>query len=152
MENVTKELAEFLFETYGHPAQLGTASEEMAEFIQASIKWLFRSNKDENFEKIHEEYADVLIMMEQLKYWLDPDLIATYKIYKLNRLEGRLEEKGFDVEKLFIEKPQSLDISFCGDCDYAGTGRCDGCRRASLEILLDNEELVDKHSYYKNDE
>lgn len=72
-------------DTFGVIPQVDMLIEEMAELTQALLKW--RLAKLGAYENIHEEVADVEIMLAQIKTGLNESLIAKYKGEKLDRLE-----------------------------------------------------------------
>ena len=82
--------------TYGDEEQINQGIEEMAELIQAIIK--FRRNPcEETLNGIEEEIADVEIMLEQYKiiYAANP-IVEKLKNQKLQRLASRLGVKDYD--------------------------------------------------------
>lgn len=87
------ELYKQALSTWGIGSQLMMAIEEMSELTKEICKYKRFQDKKENYrENIKEEIADVLIMIEQLKYIFkytneDIDLI---KQNKLNKLEQYL--------------------------------------------------------------
>lgn len=80
--------------TWGCVAQVDMAIEEMAELMQAISKSK-RDTKTKNWLfNVYEEIADVEIMLDQLKIvYGDCNMVAMFKIQKLERLEKRLELK-----------------------------------------------------------
>ena len=103
MIRVNPEFAKFVLTHWGRDAQLGTLAEEANEFSQAYLKYLFRSNKEKNFEKVEEEFADLSIMVEQGEQMLDMERINKIKKKKLLRLHKRITSKGVDAPMPFIE-------------------------------------------------
>ena len=76
---------------FGVVAQMGMAQEECAELIVAISKDI-RYASIETANCLHEEIADVEIMLEQLKIIFDcHDIIDAVKEKKLDRLKGLIE-------------------------------------------------------------
>lgn len=85
-----------IFKFYGEKAQKGQIIQELAELIVGLTK--------NDLENIHEEIADVEIMLEQLKLFKNIDVkkIEEYREFKLNRQMTRIESlksKEFENEK-----------------------------------------------------
>ena len=80
-------------EHYGPQNQMMQSMEELAELSVAISKCIRYPDKIETKQHVTEEIADVLIMIEQLKIILDIKEyeINSYKAYKLDRLEKRIE-------------------------------------------------------------
>lgn len=80
--------------TFGVPAQIGKATEELAELIQALMKW--SGGNEGKVEAVAEEIADVRIMLDQLEEILCenngfmPDHFLEYRRLKVARLQRRL--------------------------------------------------------------
>ncbi len=77
---------------WGKELQIEIAIEECAELIKALQK-LKRCSDDTILgprRNVHEEIADVEIMIEQLKLIFNRQLIEEYKIEKIERLKSRL--------------------------------------------------------------
>lgn len=97
---MTKKVYEAALKKWSKEAQIIVAIEEMSELTKELCKNINRG--ESNIEKIQEELADVLIMVEQLKIIYDPHNVEvnSYKAQKLLRLAVRLglikeeEEKG----------------------------------------------------------
>lgn len=70
---------------YGEEAQKGQIIQELAELVVALTK--------NDLENIHEEIADVEIMLEQLKLFKNIDVkkIEEYREFKLDRQMKRIE-------------------------------------------------------------
>lgn len=70
---------------YGEEAQKGQIIQELAELIVGLTK--------NDLENIHEEIADVEIMLDQLKLFKNIDIkkIEEYREFKLNRQMTRIE-------------------------------------------------------------
>ena len=86
---------------WGIEDQVLTAAEECCELAQACIQVVTRPNFEEKFEHLCEEYADVTIMMEQLRYIFCKNLrlqeewdkkVGHYIQFKLHRLVKRLDK------------------------------------------------------------
>jgi ASC-1-like (ASCH) protein len=81
-------------EWWGLKPQLNQMIEECSELIHAICK-LKRTRDlldEEGIDRMCEEIADVEIMISQFK-WLYPKQIEKWKIIKLARLIGRLEDE-----------------------------------------------------------
>lgn len=79
---------------YGEKAQKQQVIQELAELVVALTK--------NDLENIHEEIADVEIMLEQLKLFKNIDVkkIEEYREFKLNRQMKRIEAlKSKEFEK-----------------------------------------------------
>lgn len=92
MNKRIKEILNF----YGEKAQKQQVIQELAELVVALTK--------NDVENIHEEIADVEIMLEQLKLFknIDAKKIEEYREFKLNRQMTRIESlksKEFENEK-----------------------------------------------------
>lgn len=79
-------------ETYGYEDQMLQAIEELAE-LQRAITRAIKAPADR--DNLHEEIADVEIMLAQLRYILDEDRIDEWKASKMERLARRL---GMQIE------------------------------------------------------
>ena len=93
------EIERLAIDLYGHRNQLIKATEEASELIQAIAKlWTAKPRDDAEAavldEAVLEEAADMEIMLDQIKliFYLGAERIASYKAYKLTRLEKRLRE------------------------------------------------------------
>lgn len=104
MNIISKKNRHFLFQrtidAWGINAQILTAAEECCELAHASIQLITRSYTDARFEHFCEEFADVTIMMEQLRYIFCKELggedkfnrcVGGFISFKLNRLVERLD-------------------------------------------------------------
>lgn len=89
MENKIS-IYEQAIKTFGVPAQVDMLIEEMAELTQALLKW--RRGKDV-MENLHEEIADVEIVLAQIKTGLNKETINNFKNIKLKRLELLIERR-----------------------------------------------------------
>lgn len=76
---------------WGLTFQVNMAIEEMAELTKVLLQ-SFRHNKTVNDEQIHEELADVEIMIEQLKTIYGFEAVERAKKVKLLRLEQMLKK------------------------------------------------------------
>lgn len=86
-----KEVYKKALETWGQEAQITMVFEEMSE-LQKELCKALRGNKVTG--NIAEEIADVEIMLEQMKLLFGIEsLVRANKIYKLERLDERLEEQ-----------------------------------------------------------
>lgn len=94
MNDMNKEILNKAIAYYGVKPQLGVATEECAELIQAISKLQRYGCKPEVIENLVEEIADVLIMIEQIKIIteLTDDCINWAVRQKLNRLEVEIYE------------------------------------------------------------
>lgn len=74
-----------IFKFYGEKSQKGQIIQELAELVVALTK--------NDLENVHEEIADVEIMLEQLKLFKNIDVkkIEEYREFKLNRQMTRIE-------------------------------------------------------------
>lgn len=93
-----KELYRDAIETFGIPAQVDVLIEEMAELTQGLLKW--RRGKEGAWDNVHEELADVEIMLAQLKTGMNPKTIQKHKEYKLDRLNNLLMVHKFNNDAL----------------------------------------------------
>ncbi|ARE87744.1 hypothetical protein [Clostridium formicaceticum] len=85
-----KEVYKKALETWGQEAQITMVFEEMSE-LQKELCKALRGNKVTG--NIAEEIADVEIMLEQMKLLFGIEsLVRANKIYKLERLDERLED------------------------------------------------------------
>lgn len=88
---MTASVLEKAIEKWGKEAQTIVAMEECAEFIKECSKMLRGQG---NIDHLIEEIADVLTCIEQLEiiYDIDNGDVLTEQVFKLDRLEKRLEE------------------------------------------------------------
>ena len=88
---MTASVLEKAIEKWGKEAQTIVAMEECAELIKECSKMLRGQG---NIDHLIEEIADVLICIEQLEiiYGIDNGDVLTEQVFKLERLEKRLEE------------------------------------------------------------
>lgn len=83
-----------IIEHYGAEKQSLKSCEELGELIRSISRLVFNHSK-ENLDNLKEEIADVLIMVEQLKYLygiIDSD-IDSIITQKLNRTLKRIKEE-----------------------------------------------------------
>lgn len=86
-----KEVYKKALETWGREAQITMVFEEMSE-LQKELCKALRGNQVTG--NIAEEIADVEIMLEQMKLLFEIEgLVRANKIYKLERLDERLEDQ-----------------------------------------------------------
>lgn len=74
---------------HGERFQFRKLQEEVNE-LGAAINH-FLTGRGKGVESIHEEFADVEILMEQLRPHLDNQKIKDWKTFKLKRLKRRLK-------------------------------------------------------------
>lgn len=86
-----QEIYKAALDAFGVPNQVDMLIEEMAELTQALLKW--RRGRMGAMQNVHEEVADVEIVLAQIKIGLDPKKIAIYKERKLERLEERIKNE-----------------------------------------------------------
>ncbi len=104
MVKINPEFARYAMKVYGVQAQLGTFVEECDEFSKEFMKYLFRPSKDVHWDNMEQEFADVLIMTEQLSVIFDMDRVDEVKRKKLRRLVKRLEKSGHEPPIPYIEE------------------------------------------------
>lgn len=83
--------------TYGYPAQVDMAIEEMSELTKALCKerraMLNPAERTQALDNVIEEIADVAIMLEQLLLMFDHDgEVQKAADFKLERLEQRMRK------------------------------------------------------------
>ena len=96
-----REKLEKIIKNYGTSHQLKKLSEELFEFQEAVIEYMILNEIcSEEYESklinhIEEEYADVMVMMEQFKayYNLDNNNIIDIMNMKINRQLDRIESE-----------------------------------------------------------
>ena len=95
-----KEILSKAINKYGARRQYLMLQEECMELASAIHKFETRASTEENREKIYDELADVLIMIEEIKLTnIDFIFIQDRINYKLNKLKERMDN---DVE-IFTE-------------------------------------------------
>ena len=88
-----QEIYQKAIDKWGLEKQALKAVEEMAELIQALVKDNFHKPASQEIcENIHEEIADVEIMLAQLRLIYPSDLIDKQKHFKLKRLQETIEK------------------------------------------------------------
>lgn len=87
VEQVLKNIAEH----YGYERQREQFVEECSEAVLAVPKC--KRGKDGEFENFKEEVADVLIMAEQMRYFIGKDTVDKIINAKLNRQIQRIREE-----------------------------------------------------------
>ena len=81
-------MTRWIIKNHTFKQQLEQAIEEASEFILAAQKWK-RYGCEEQRKNLIEETADLLIMMEQMRWYLDAKAVDNIVIYKLERQEMR---------------------------------------------------------------
>lgn len=86
---------------YGKDAQIDQALEELAELATALHHLKKKPESKDILDNVHEEMADVYIMIEQLMYLIDPELETIgWMEHKVSRQEERIknevQERGQD--------------------------------------------------------
>lgn len=71
---------------FGKSSQEEKLVEEMAELTQAIMKYRRKPN-EKNRQNLHEEFADVQVVMEQIKLTLDEETLNDYTAKKITRLD-----------------------------------------------------------------
>lgn len=100
MISVDLSVLEKALDKYGIRSQYLMLQEECMELASAIHKFETRSSSKENREKIYDELADVIIMIEQVKLTdFDFDLLQERINYKLNKLNKRINGD----ERVFTE-------------------------------------------------
>jgi len=94
---------------YGITKQTLKLAEEQGELIQVLSKKVFDNKFDPDNELLIEEFADVEILLAQMKafYKVDQSAIEAIKTYKINRTQERIEKEKLDKE-LTIEMARCL--------------------------------------------
>lgn len=92
-----KETLQKAIYVWGKIAQLEMAQEESTELALAIRKFI-RQDSEERLIDMCGEIADVEIMIEQIKYMFPSaqSRIDDIKIFKINRLKGRLDKLQFE--------------------------------------------------------
>lgn len=76
---------------FGWDKQVDMLIEEMAELTQALLK--VRRGKEGALDNLHEEIADVEIVLSQIKIKCNQPLLKAWKDRKLQRLEEKLNNE-----------------------------------------------------------
>ena len=82
-----RELFDKIMEKYGEVNQKRMLQEELAELIQAISKDCRGLQNN-----VEEEIADVIVLLEQMRYIYSEALIKSYRDYKIERLRRKVEE------------------------------------------------------------
>ncbi len=77
---------------FGEQSQYDMLIEEMAELTQAILKNRRRNKPGTITENLHEEFADVQIVMAQIQLCLNPVRLQFWKQEKLLRLSQRIKD------------------------------------------------------------
>lgn len=93
-EEKKREICEIALEEYGYENQMLQAIEELAE-LQRAITRAIKAPADR--DNLHEEIADVEIMLMQLRLIFEPEEIDDWKASKLERLARMV---GVEVEEV----------------------------------------------------
>lgn len=86
-----QEIYKTAIEKFGVQAQSDMLIEECSELIQAVLKFRRKPMDADTLSNLHEEFADVKIMMAQIETTLDAEILLNWKERKLRRLEERLK-------------------------------------------------------------
>lgn len=86
-------LYERAVKAYGADKQIEQVIEECAELIMALQKIKRFPDALNYWENVHEEIADVELMINQMKYIFNSEKIEEYKNKKIKRLEDKLDGK-----------------------------------------------------------
>lgn len=90
-QNEREKICQKALDTWGHMHQLSMVIEEMAE-LQIELLKNMNRGKD-NIDEIIDECADVEVVLNYVKlHYNIKDEVAKRVKFKLNRLEGRLED------------------------------------------------------------
>ena len=97
---MNKEILQKAIDTYGTHNQMLKCIEECGELSRAVSRILIELSSGDGFttkeseENLHEELADVLIMIEQMIMMFDcGDEVFVQQVKKINRLKERLNSK-----------------------------------------------------------
>lgn len=77
-------------EVYGTTRQIKKFQEEIGEVLQANSKYDIDPT-EEKLNHLCEEIADLKIMTAQMELMTDPEKVAYWFDFKMNRLESRIE-------------------------------------------------------------
>lgn len=77
---------------FGIDAQVDMLIEEMCELTQALLKCRRRNQPLSEGTNLHEEFADVEIMMSQIRILMSENNIQYWKQEKLNRLQKLIND------------------------------------------------------------
>ena len=79
---------------YGKDAQIDQALEELAELATALHHLKKKPESEDILDNVHEEMADVYIMIQQLMHLIDPDYATVgWMKHKVNRQEERIKDE-----------------------------------------------------------
>lgn len=92
MTEEQKSKCRLIYNHYGPRNQLRQLCEECAELIQATIKY-DRTGKLDDYSHLCEEFADVMIMVEQIKIGLSENMVTSFINEKLDRQIRRIENE-----------------------------------------------------------
>lgn len=85
-------------EVYGKERQIQKFQEEIGEVLQANSKYSLDPT-EEKLDHLCEELADLKITTSQMELITDPEKVAYWFDFKMNRLENRIEaEKAKQLE------------------------------------------------------
>ena len=84
---------------FGRDAQLDQVVEELAECLVAVNH--FKRGRI-GLDKVADEVADALIMLEQAAIMVGPGLVAERRLWKLDRLRARIQER-VDAANVYAE-------------------------------------------------
>lgn len=85
-------------EVYGKERQIQKFQEEIGEVLQANSKYSLNPT-EEKLDHLCEELADLKITTAQMELITDPEKVAYWFDFKINRLENRIEaEKAKQLE------------------------------------------------------
>ena len=93
-----REIVEAAVNKYGYRNQVLKAIEELAELQRALARYSANWMGNEEADDVHEEIADVEIMLNQLRLMFDPNEIDDWKDSKLERLARMVGVKIDDGE------------------------------------------------------
>ena len=147
MQDKIKKIANY----YGLSKQIRQLSEECAELIQATSKYMryqetsYAATVDWKYlQNVCEEIADVEVMLEQIKYLLhiNPKAVEAIKGRKVNRQLERIEKEGNQMEskEVFKEVAEALEKQTPKAIHiYAnGTEHCPNCDHDITQISFDD--------------
>lgn len=77
-------------EVFGARSQVDKAKEELIELVEAILDWKSGQGSE---TAMHDEIADVLIMLEQLQLMFSREEVLRRKVFKLQRLQGLIENE-----------------------------------------------------------
>lgn len=92
-------------EVYGKERQIKKFQEEIGEVLQANSKYSLDPT-EEKLDHLCEEIADLKITTAQMELMTDPEKVAYWYDFKINRLELRINA---EKEKIVQNKKVSLE-------------------------------------------